>query len=386
MDKVLEKYCTGCGLCQSFNIATLKKDEKGFYHPVDGDEARLKRICPSYGKQIKFMDKKSIWGRALSVYYGWANDYKVRDTASSGGVTTALCIYLLKEKKVDAIIHTTENSDMPYATRTCISYSVNELIERCGSRYAISSPLNILGTLKEEKKYAFVGRPCDVDALRNYIELDNGLQSKIPYLLSFFCMGVPSNDAQKKLLEYMGCPIEDCVSLKYRGDGWPGLTKAIGKGGEIYKTDYDTSWGRILGRDLMPMCRLCLNGLGETADVSSGDAWYLGSDNKPVFSEREGRNVVFARTLTGQILLRDANKKGYITLQNFEDYQKILRYVQYAQFERRGTIAARIKALKILGLKIPIYDRNLLSHYKRELDLRTRWRYFKGTIRRTIKP
>lgn len=385
MDKVLNEYCIGCGLCQSVSIASLQRDGKGFYHPVDGDENKLKEICPSYGKQTKFMDKNYIWGKAINVYYGWSKDFVIREAASSGGVTTSLCIYLIKEKKVDAIIHTTANDKIPYETKTCISYTADELINRCGSRYAISSPLNIIDSLDKDKKYAFVGKPCDIDTLRNYMELNSELKDRIPYLISFFCMGVPSIDAQVKLFEYIGCPKEECISLKYRGDGWPGMTKAVGKDGNVYETDYDSSWGKVLGRDLMPMCRFCLNGLGETADVSSGDAWYLGSDNRPVFSEQEGRNVVFARTKTGQELLKDANEKGYLVLTKFDDYRISLPYIQYAQFERRGTIGARIAAFKLLGRKTPQNNKEFISKYKKNISIKTRWRYFKGTLKRLIR-
>ena len=43
--------------------------------------------------------------------------------------------------------------------------------------------------------------------------------------MSFFCAGLPSIDAQKKLLEEMGCNSR-VVSLRYRGNGWPGYATA----------------------------------------------------------------------------------------------------------------------------------------------------------------
>ena len=384
MDRTLYKYCTGCGLCQSIGVAELERDQKGFAHPSNGDESTLKKLCPAYGNQTKIMQESEIWGRALQVSYGWATDMRLRDQASSGGVTTAICWFLLNEGLVDGVIHTCADPDQPTKTKTCISSSYEELALRCGSRYAISSPLDIISQLESDKRYVFVGKPCDVDVLRNYLQIKPELSTMIPYLLSFFCMGLPSDDAQKKLLKSLGCQEEDCVSLRYRGDGWPGLTKAIDKSGKSYTTDYDSSWGKILGRDLMPMCRFCINGIGETADISCGDAWYLGENNKPVFTEAQGRNVVFARTSIGLSLLSEACEKGYLHLETFDDFRKELPLVQYAQYERRGTIGARINALRILCKPRPKYRFKLMMEFKKIIPLSRRFDYFKGTLKRAV--
>ena len=98
----------------------------------------------------------------------------------------------------------------------------------------------------------------------------------------------------------MGCDGK-IKSLRYRGDGWPGYATATQYDGKVFKMDYNTSWGQILGRDIMKMCRFCLDGIGEMADISCCDAWYLTNDNKPDFSEADGRNAVFCRSKLGDI-------------------------------------------------------------------------------------
>ena len=385
MDKRLYKYCTGCGLCSSIGAASIDKDKKGFIHPVKGNQVFLRKICPSYGVQSNIFDEKEIWGRAEKVFYGWSNDDAVREKGSSGGVITELCLYLLQEGHVDAVLHTCAEPDIPTKTMPCISVSYSDLISRAGSRYAISSPLSIISEIDRNKKYVFVGRPCDVDILRNYSLQEPHIAACIPYMLSFFCMGTPSDEAQEKLLDFLGCAKSDCFSLRYRGDGWPGLTKVVDRTGKEYTTDYDTSWGKILGRDLMNICRFCANGVGETADISAGDAWYLDEYNKPVFSEKQGRNVVFARNKKGLRILEDAKEKGYITLNDFCDYREKLPFVQYAQFERRATLNSRLMALKVLLKPYPRYNRTLLHAYKTNVSLKRRWDSFKGTIRRAYR-
>lgn len=109
------------------------------------------------------------------------------------------------------------------------------------------------------------------------------LKETIPYLFSFFCMGLPSESAQIKLLKKLEC--KECKSLDYRGNGWPGFATAIDKDSKVHQITYDESWGEILGRDLMPVCKFCIDGIGEMADIACGDAWYLTSENTPDFSE-----------------------------------------------------------------------------------------------------
>ena len=75
------------------------------------------------------------------------------------------------------------------------------------------------------KKYAFIGKPCDVTVLKNFQKLNPIIAEMIPITMSFFCAGLPSIDAQKKLLEEMGCNSR-VISLRYRGNGWPGYATA----------------------------------------------------------------------------------------------------------------------------------------------------------------
>ena len=385
IDRCLSKYCVGCGLCISQKKATISTDAKGFYHPDTGDETWLKKVCPAYGAQQRFISEGEVWGKNKGVYYGYSSDVEIRRRASSGGVLTGLSIWLLENGWVDAIIHTCALEDEPTRTRICYSTCRDEVIARSGSRYSISHPLQEMHLLERNKKYAFIGKPCDVSALRNYMQLDPSLKTCIPYILSFFCMGLPSVDAQKKLLKALGCPEEGCKQLVYRGDGWPGFTIAKDKDDREYQMDYDSSWGKILGRDLMPACRFCLDGIGEVADISCGDAWYADQNGNPDFSEREGRNAVFVRTFQGEELLKRAAEDGAIILNSFEHYKSELAMMQKAQFERRASMRSRILALRLFRRESPKYSGRLLKTFEKEISLKHRIQVFASTCKRILK-
>ena len=96
--------CLGCGLCEAVSQGKCRMhlNRKGFYEPeITGTELddKISRVCPgitiqnrNYGKHL------SIWGNVLQVSNAWAADDNIRRQSSSGGVTSALAIYLLESR------------------------------------------------------------------------------------------------------------------------------------------------------------------------------------------------------------------------------------------------------------------------------------------------
>ncbi len=385
MDQKYKLFCTGCGLCQSMGQCTLETDEKGFLHPKDGDDAWFSKVCPASGCQMKHMDEKEIWGKYEGVYLGYSSNEEIRKKASSGGVLSEIAAFLLQTGKVDEIIHVGADPDDPTKTKIYYSTTEEEVLSRCGSRYSISSPLMEISKLDANKKYAFIGKPCDVTALRNYMNKKTEMQKQICYLLSFFCMGLPSVQAQNNLLKDLDCTHENCRSLVYRGNGWPGYTTAIDKNGKEHRMEYESSWGKYLGRDVMYACKFCADGLGEMSDISCGDAWYLKDDGTPDFSEMKGRNVIFARTAEGKKLLDEMEKEGKINCTPYDRFNAELPLIQKSQLQRRQDMRMRILAMKVLGKPTPSYADRKLKEYSQGVTLKRKMRVFGGTIKRILQ-
>ncbi len=383
------EFCSGCGLCISQNKAQWKKNDRGFLVAVSDEKefhTFCDKVCPASGTQCSELDKGTVWGRKTGVYLSHSTDEYIRLKASSGGVLTSLCLFLLENKMVDGIIQVKMDPDNPISTKTCLSRTREELLDCCGSRYSASAPLTDINEyLCGKEKYAYVGKPCDVTALRNFAKIDGRVSDHIKYMFSFFCAGAPSEQANIQLLEKMGCDKEKCVHLRYRGDGWPGYATAVYSSGETFKLDYRSAWRDTLGRDIRKMCRFCLDGIGEMADISCGDAWYLGEDNKPVFTEAAGRNVVFLRTQRGKELFLKAYKAGCLTKSDYPEFEKELPLYQAYQYERRTTMGITILALKLMGRKYPKYNYKLLKSYEKKVGLKHKISRFKGTIERIAR-
>ena len=213
---------------------------------------------------------------------------------------------------------------------------------------------------------------------------DEDLAEMIPLTMSFFCAGMPSVDAQKKLLSRLESSEALCSDLRYRGDGWPGFATATNKDGEKHQITYDESWGKILGRDVRKACRFCIDGIGVFADIACGDAWYL-KDGKPDFSEADGRNVVFARSDAGVQLLEGATEKRYIHLDNNNEAIKNLALIQKFQMERKATMGAMLSALRVCGKPTPSYPRKIVAAFSLHTSTKAKLKRFAGSLKRIAK-
>lgn len=386
--KVCQKYCIGCGLCGSEQNVTMQVGEKGFLQPEfnqsDKVENFLKEVCPINDLTQRKEDSYVVWGESKGAFGAHAKDDVLRKQASSGGVLTGLAIYLLEKKYVDGIIHVIADKDVPTQTRCRVSTTREEVMEGCGSRYSISSPwISLSQIVDDKKKYAAIGKPCDIKALRKLKE-SNGKYDNIVYLMSFFCAGMPSKQANENLLRELGCAENDCKSLTYRGNGWPGYATAVDGTGKEHVMEYSKAWGGILGRDVHPYCRICFDGIGEAADIACGDGWYITENQTPDFTEREGRNIVFVRTQAGEAIYNAAVKDGVIESEVWENLEQ-LEIIQKYQFTRRTTMKERMLAYKIFGKQAPYYDKKKMTVLSKVGRKKERTKIFLGTIKRILQ-
>lgn len=384
-EKYIQNSCVGCGLCNCVNGTELKKDVKGFVVPMVKKEHIYEAICPVYHYMEPNM-KFFLWGEYVHTYAGYSLEPLIRHGASSGGALTAIAIYLLKSGTVDAVIHIGASADNPLETCTCISTTEAEIIARMGSRYGLSTPLTgLTELLKNGKKYAYIGKPCDVAALKRYMKVSKRVQEQIVCTLSFFCAGMPSDEMNRTLVRQMGCIKENLISFQYRGNGWPGYTTAKDCFGKEYRMDYRTAWGEYLGRDVNKICRYCMDGIGESADIVCADLWYLNEQKKPDFSEHEGRNIIFSRNEMAQSIIQKTADSGRLHVELFDQEMKDFHLYQPHQFTRRVTMKYRVLAVRLFGHYAPKYDVKLLNAASIHATTQMKWDAFKGTVKRILQ-
>lgn len=392
IEKVVQSgLCTGCGACHALFPAkvTVQLDGDGYLRPqlpvaLDKAEQRVfTQVCPGAGIEHGPLQTAydPLWGPLVQIRTGYAQDEGIRFEGSSGGVLSALLVYLLESKKVDFVAHVKADPNDPIGNVMTISRTRGEVMEGAGSRYAPSAPLEQISSLLQSgQKFAFVGKPCDVAGLRKYLSVYPQYVAQIPYMLSFMCAGIPSRKGTLAILKKLEVEPHEVASFTFRGNGWPGMSTAITHEGKRSEMDYASSWGTILNRHLQFRCKICPDGIGEFADVVGADAWY-GKDGYPDFAERAGRSLVLSRTRTGEALVNEAVAAGYISVEGLarEEIAKMQPY----QENRKMMIMARVSALRLTGRTVPRYRKLKLLRLAIGGGLRENVRNFVGMARRT---
>lgn len=345
--------CLGCGLCEAVSngICKMALTQRGFYEPKmirDNRNQYIGRICPGITIHNRNQSKHlSVWGNVVQVSNAWSTDNGIRRQSSSGGVTSALAIYLLESHQVDGVLHVGVQENTYLYNKLYVSRNRKDILDRNASRYAPAEVFNHIIDIFEanaQETFAFIGKPCDIAGMQNFISAYPQYRHKVKYYLAIFCAGMPSYKATEKALTTFGKK-EKPQTLRYRGDGWPGYFTATYQDGASCRMTYNESWGKILGRDLGFRCKICPDGIGLLADIASGDSWNTKS-GYPDFTEADGKNFCFMRTEKGLKLFKEAEEAGYIITEALNEDN--VRDMQRYQYERRHLVGWRIAVVQCL--------------------------------------
>ncbi|MCA4133063.1 Coenzyme F420 hydrogenase/dehydrogenase, beta subunit C-terminal domain [Arthrobacter sp. M4] len=227
---------------------------------------------------------------------------------------------------------------------------------------------------------AVIGKPCEAAALKqlsDFRQLENR-----PLLLSFFCAGVPSQWATDRLLSELGIPDESPLrTLRYRGHGWPGEFYAETVDGVAAATSYEESWGKQLGPSMQWRCKVCPDGVGESADIVAGDFWTTDERGYPTFEEGAGVSALIARTRRGHETIVAAMKANAIHAEPLD--LREISSIQPYQVERRETLWARLVGRRLAGWRTPSFRGYGLMRLAAARPVRSA-RYAYGSFRRSL--
>lgn len=385
------RLCTGCGACAALvDKIRMEPSPDGYNRPVPKallnwqEDRRIAKVCPGLGLRPARMEGADpLWGRVLALRTGHATGPALRFRASSGGALSAILVHLVESSLVDFIVHTAADPADPIANRTVVSRSRDEIANAAGSRYAPSSPLAGLDEhLATGQRFAFVGKPCDISALRAMAREDRRIDAQIPYMLSFFCAGVPSRNGASEILGALGVDPTAVTRFRYRGNGWPGAATAHLPDGSERRMSYRDSWGGILSRHVQFRCKICPDGTGNEADIVCADAWHGDADGYPEFEEAQGRSLILSRTTRGEALLADALNSGLLAA-TAEPMSSLAR-MQPGQTSRMRVLVARLAALVFTAQPTPTYKGYRLYTAARQASAWMLLKNFLGTGRRVL--
>ncbi len=379
-DIVKNGLCIGCGLCQSItgkDYIEILMSSKGRLEPKELKKIpsetfnKILNVCPGViveGLPKEQVDTKAkhdlVWGYYLSLYYAWSTDDKIRFESSTGGLLNGLSLYLLESKKVKFILHTVADSDKPMRSVSKLSYNKEELLnsESC-SRYGPASPLDKFHeALNLNQTFAFVGKPCDIGAIRQLSKTDERVNRLCKYLLTLVCGGSTEFTKSQDFIKSFNVKEEDLETFRYRGYGNPGRMYIKTKDGKEFDREYNSFWGEESTWRVHFRCKTCPDAIGESADIAALDTWRGGSPK----GEDEGYNAAIVRTQRGCDLLNDAIQSGYIkkgeqlTIDDINDFQPHQVNKKRAVHARHlGMKKSNLPTLNTKGLRIEeLYKKN----------------------------
>jgi coenzyme F420 hydrogenase subunit beta len=307
-------HCGGCvTFCTAINYGALELGEDGRPRYKDIEKCiecgLCYSICPEVGELNEETRRRAAWsapmGRILETSVARAADPEVRAVATDGGVVTALLLHLFDLGRIDGAIVTRQTG--PFQRQPWLATTREEILEAAGFHFDTSAGMSLFSEVystyspsiveledvsrKHLNRVAFVGTPCQINALRRMEVLDIVPAGTIKFHLGLFCTGnFHFGPEQRRRLEEIGTFT------------WDEVRKVnIKEELMIHLHNGDIRCIPLDRLDFMKRyaCRYCDDYAAEFADLSFGG---IGAP--------EGWTTVIARSPLGRAVLADARAKG----------------------------------------------------------------------------
>jgi coenzyme F420-reducing hydrogenase beta subunit len=317
-------------------------DEFGCLQPTLSEEGKeaggsidVLSVCP-FSQRAGSEDQlaEPVFGKAgqhdpyvgyfISNYVGFVREPGYREHGSSGGVATWILNELLLRDIVDAVVHvaprTPSDKDRRLAAFT-ISDSPDRVRQGAKTRYYPVEMSEVLRYIRQHpKRYAIIGLPCFIKAIRLLMR-DPIISSRVLHCISLVCGHQKSAEFAELFAWQCGIWPGQIESIDFRKKlsdrpAWDYGVEVIGRNRHeenIRKTAvaselFGTNWG--YGFFKYRACDCCDDVVGETADLSVGDAWLPEYSANPA-----GTNIMTVRHPVLDGLLRDAARHKRLALE-----------------------------------------------------------------------
>lgn len=307
---------------------TLLKDDQElnplvkFVSPNLNKEIDESKVAKSLYHEVEDIQFDERLGYYKSLYAGHVSEGDYRENASSGGMGTWIFKELLEKDLIDGIIHVKENADScnPIMFQYDISRSLEEIKQGAKTKYYPVEFSKVIETVKNTPgRYAIIGVPSFIMAIRLLAEKDDVVKDRIKYTVGLICGHQKSSKFGEFLAWQVGIKPGDLKHINFRkklldrpADNYGiEMTGMIdGKEVTIIKPTHELlgqNWGqgyfKVMASDFTD------DVMNETADIVLGDAWlpeYTG--------DSKGNNVVIVRHPLIDELIEEARKSGRLSL------------------------------------------------------------------------
>lgn len=339
-------YSESSGVCTyRSNKIRISLNKYGIYQeefitqPSDIEIEDLKFISPNFNDQTNeskiaqniFSEEEGIKvddtiGYYISTYVGYVVEGDYRQNASSGGIGTWIFKALFEKGLIDGVIHVIKNKDenSQVLFKYGVSKNIDDIKKGSKTKYYPVELSEVLNYVKNnDGKYAIIGIPSFIYALRLLSQKDEIIESRIKYFIGIICGHQKSSKFAESMAWEFGIKPGDLKNIDFRfklqnekasnyGVKFCGLInneykEFVKPKREIFGQDWGMGFFKQFASDFTD------DVMNETADITLGDAWLPKYENDYL-----GTNVVIVRRKIIDDLLQSEFRKGNIYLEKVE--------------------------------------------------------------------
>ena len=334
------------------------EDDYGFMHPQINQDICIscgacRNVCPV----VRFSD----FHKEIIVYAAVSRNSSIYVNSTSGGVATTLSKSMIED---NGIVYGAAFDNKFNLKHQCAN-SINNLDAFQGSKYVQSYIGESFKKIKEElstKKVLFIGTPCQVAGLLNYIP---SLYKKKLITISFICGGVPSVKFLKQSLNGF---LSGAKKLRFRNGKEYGFWIESDNREDIYLERFYSQYFRAFDNklSLRNSCYNCKFACRErVGDITIGDFWGLKDD--PFFKAfQDGISIIICSTEKGKSFI-DHYKHNFILrehsiLETLECNPRLLSPAEKTkdvikfrvQYRKKGNFNVAVNS--VLNLRYRVYE------------------------------
>ena len=300
--------CTGCGACVqlcSKKAVFLCENHEGFLYPKVDDKLCVncglcEKKCPvnqSKNNAEKYSEKEA--------FACIANDEKIREESSSGGMFSVLAERIIAEGGVVFGVEFDKDFSVKFG-RTDSS----EGLERFrGSKYLQARMENSFSEckkiLEDGRKVLFTGTPCQIAGLKAFLKKTY----ENLYTIDFICHGVPSPKLWQKYIKYRekkSASRTVKTAFRRKNDGWKlfSLSFTFANDSEYRQPLTNDKYLQIFLKDnaLRESCYRCtFRGDNHKSDLTIADFWGIEAVYPEFFDDR-GTSLLIVQNEKGKKL------------------------------------------------------------------------------------
>lgn len=322
MKLVGKDYCTGCGNCIfacKKQAIEFKRDElNNIYPQIDESKCVECGLCNKACPAINKVEKK----KPTDCHSAYSTSEKIRNSSASGGVAQSVYRYCLDNNLLFTGVYF--DNDRLEAVHK-LGSTEDDIREFTNSKYTFSYmgdiSEKITECLKADKKIVFIGLPCQVAAVKKYVE-NVKVDEKNLTTIDIICHGVPSDNYIKEHVKDI-CKGKKVENLSFRDERFmtSKFVFSVDYGGKNYHKYVESNDNFQIGYHnatiYRPNCYNCIYADSQRCgDITIGDFTGLGraaSIKENVAKMKyKGVSCVLCNSTKGENLLNELITKNYL--------------------------------------------------------------------------